>query len=200
MTFDEIAALDDDKKLKRRYINKRVNAAKENIGFHLTFEDYAHLVKEAGLVSSQLGFTGEGYVLARYDDTGDYEVSNCRFITQKENADEKKASIAARNASFNNIQKYNISCGKNIHTTQLSELPKNHVCIDCGVPISFNSLRCRTCENEYRKQKPARISKEKLEQLITEKSAVQIAKEYGISDRMVGKWLKKYGLQNPRTR
>ena len=85
--------LDDDGKLNRRWINKRVNARKEGVECKLTFDEYCTLVKEAGLVSSQLGFTGENYVLARYNDSGDYEVGNCRFITQKENSDEKNERL-----------------------------------------------------------------------------------------------------------
>lgn len=82
-------AVNDDGKLKQRYINKRVNAKKENIEFHLSYEQYIQLVIDAGLKSSQLGFTGEGYVLGRYNDAGAYEYGNCRFITQKENSHEK---------------------------------------------------------------------------------------------------------------
>ena len=82
-------SINDDGKLKRRYTNKRVNAKKENIDFNLSYEEYMDLVNEAGLKSSQLGFTGEGYVLGRNNDSGPYEKGNCRFITQKENSDEK---------------------------------------------------------------------------------------------------------------
>lgn len=82
-------SLNDDGKLRQRYSNKRVNAQKENIPFNLTYEQYMELVNDAGLKSSQLGFTGEGYVLGRNGDVGGYEPGNCRFITQKENADER---------------------------------------------------------------------------------------------------------------
>lgn len=86
--------VDDDNKIQQRYCNKRVNAKKEGIGFELSFEEYCILVKEAGLKSSQLGFTGDKYVLARYNDTGPYKYGNCRFITQKENHAEKTKSYA----------------------------------------------------------------------------------------------------------
>lgn len=91
--------LDDDSKLKRKWSNKRVNAKKENIEFNLTFDEYCKLVKEAGLKSSQLGFSGEGYVLARYNDVGAYEYGNCRFITHAENVKEKKISDKMRLSS-----------------------------------------------------------------------------------------------------
>lgn len=88
--------VDDDGKLKQRYYNKQVNARAENIDFELTFYEYCLLVWEAGLVSSQLGFTGENYVLGRYNDCGPYAYGNCRFITQKENSDEKNARLFSR--------------------------------------------------------------------------------------------------------
>lgn len=47
------------------------------------------LVREANLKSSDLGFSGNGYVLARFNDEGDYVYGNCRFITQKENSEER---------------------------------------------------------------------------------------------------------------
>lgn len=93
--------INDDDKLKRRYSNKKVNAKAEGIECNLTYDEYCQLVKEAGLVSSQLGFTGEGYVLARYGDTGPYEYGNCRFITQKENAAEKNARLYPNSKHIN---------------------------------------------------------------------------------------------------
>ena len=85
--------LDDDGKLKRKWINKCVNAKKEGLECELTYEEFCLLVSQANLVSSQLGFTGKGYVLARYNDSGNYTLKNCRFITQKENSDEKNARL-----------------------------------------------------------------------------------------------------------
>ena len=99
--------IDDDKKLHQKFFNKRVNARKEGIPFSLTFEDFCSLVREAGLTSSQLGFSGNKYVLARYGDKGGYELGNCRFITQKENADEKVITDKSREASRNNAIKMN---------------------------------------------------------------------------------------------
>lgn len=83
--------LDDDGKLIQRWRNKCVNAKQEGIECLLTFEEYCELVAQAGLVSSQLGFTGDNYVLARYDDKGNYTFDNCRFITQFENAKERNS-------------------------------------------------------------------------------------------------------------
>lgn len=96
--------VDDDNKLYSKFLNKCNNAKKEGIKCLLTFEEYCILLKQAGLVSSQLGFnkSGEKYVLARFNDTGDYVMGNCRFITQLENARERKVSDKSREASRKN--------------------------------------------------------------------------------------------------
>lgn len=105
---DWILELDDDYKLKCRYTNKKVNARKENSECLLTYEQFCQLVKEAKLKSSDLGFSsGKKYVLARFNDTGDYTIGNCRFITQQENIDEREISSRSREQSSLNIKRYN---------------------------------------------------------------------------------------------
>ena len=86
--------LDDDGKLYQRYADKRVNAQHEGIDCKLSYDEYCRLVDEAHLKSSQLGFSGQNYVLARYNDEGPYAYGNCRFITQKENMRERVLSDA----------------------------------------------------------------------------------------------------------
>ena len=114
--------LDDDGKLYRKYYNKKVNASKENIGFYLTFDEYRQLMIEGGFKSSDLGFTGNNIVLARYGDNGDYTIDNCRFITQLENVREKKITEKSRITSANNITKLNKSRkGKKMSPEQLKK-------------------------------------------------------------------------------
>ena len=50
---------------------------------------------------------------------------------------------------------------------------------------------CRSKENEKKSKKP---SKEILEELIYEKTFVQIGRDYGVSDNAVRKWCKSYDL------
>jgi hypothetical protein len=95
----------------RKYSNKRVNAEKEGIGFHLTFDEFKFLLNEAGITADDLGNTG--YHLARYDDQGDYEIDNCRFIYYLENVREKKISDKSREASKRNMM--------NIHASRTRE-------------------------------------------------------------------------------
>lgn len=80
--------LDDDNKLRKKYNNKRWNAKAVNLEVKITFEEWCLLMHEAGIKSSDLGYSGGGYDLARYNDTGDYEMGNCRFIPHSENMEE----------------------------------------------------------------------------------------------------------------
>lgn len=116
--------INDDNKLRQKWLNKRNNAKKENIAFNLSFEEFCQLVKDANLVSSDLGYSGRMYVLARYNDTGDYSYNNCRFITQKENSDEKKISLLAIQTSIKNIQKM-VNQNKLLSSEELSNRLKN---------------------------------------------------------------------------
>lgn len=116
--------IDDDGKLYRKYLNKKVNAKKEGIAFDLTFDEFCGLVVDAGLTSSQLGFSGNNFVLARYHDRGGYTVHNCRFITQLENSHEKTVSEMSRAASRKNVEvmnRYNAT----LSSQELSDRIKN---------------------------------------------------------------------------
>lgn len=99
--------LDDDGKLRSKYANKRNNAKQEGIEFDLSYIQFCQLVKLANLRSSDLGFSGKYYVLARYKDSGSYNKDNCRFITQIENAHERKLSSKAIESSRMNAYKMN---------------------------------------------------------------------------------------------
>ena len=193
--------IDDDKKLKIKYYNKCNNAKKEGLKCELTFEEFFELLLEAGLKSSQLGFSGEGYVLARYNDEGNYKKGNCRFILQKENAEEKKISQKVRLTSQKNISKYNIGIGRNVNLKPLSENYEESTCIDCGKKISHKSIRCLECENKNRQQHPnykANIDKDKLKELIKKYTLIEIGNMYGVSETTIRKRLKKFGIKNPR--
>lgn len=109
MTID----IDDDGKIKRRWLNKSINALKEGIDFSLSFEEFCILVKSAGLVSSELGFSGgKKFVLARYGDAGGYVYGNCRFITQSENALEKKKTEKMVESCRVNVKKATLAAQK----------------------------------------------------------------------------------------
>jgi len=108
-------SLNDDGNLYRKFRRKRAQAKQMKIEFKLNYEDWCFLVAEAGLRSSDLGFSGKNYVLARYGDEGPYEVGNCRFTTQQQNVLERKISDKMRSASAQ-LTKYgtaaNVARGK----------------------------------------------------------------------------------------
>lgn len=100
--FMPIQNIDDDGKLKQRFYNKRVNAKKEGIGFNLSLDEFVKLVVDANIKSSDLGI--KGYHLARFNDSGAYEVGNCRFIHYTENLAERKVNDSWRAASSSNAR------------------------------------------------------------------------------------------------
>ncbi len=102
--------LDDDGKLYLKYKAKIYNGKYQDNPCLLSFHEYCELVKEAGLKSSDLGYSGNKYDLARYNDEGPYEVGNCRFITHLENIRERKISNkmleTARKAQLKSLEQY----------------------------------------------------------------------------------------------
>lgn len=65
-------------------------AIERGMGSQLTFEQYMDKVQQADLdMPEQIGRSNEQFQLARVGDEGDYRVDNCRFITAKENQQEK---------------------------------------------------------------------------------------------------------------
>lgn len=105
----------------RKYSNKRVNAAKEGIPFNLSYDEFVHLMAESHISVDDLHI--KGYHLARYGDTGSYEIGNCRFIPYLDNYSEKVITEKSRNASRSNIRKYRDS----LSPEQLSDLAKKGV-------------------------------------------------------------------------
>ncbi len=118
--------LDDDGKLYQKYLNKKVNAEKEGLHCLLTFDEFCELLRQAGLKSSDIGFKSEKkYVLARYNDKGDYVKGNCRFITQRENMKEQKATPRNTESRKRNIQKCNDFLHNCLDSEELSRRIRN---------------------------------------------------------------------------
>lgn len=77
-----------------------MNAKAEGIEFKLTLEQFVGLMEEAGVETKDLHI--KGYHLSRNNDTGAYEIGNCRFVHYLVNYAEKKVSPKARAASRRN--------------------------------------------------------------------------------------------------
>lgn len=67
--------------------------------------------------------------------------------------------------------------------------------MNCDTPITETSKTgyCNKCSRIVQ-HKVSHPSKTELSELITEKSVLSIATQYGVSDNAVRKWLKSYGL------
>jgi hypothetical protein len=97
--YIRFADIDDDHKFIRKCQKKLAASIRRNIGYYLTYDDVYNMLKDAGLKSSNWGCKKGQYVIGRYNDTGDYKVGNCRFITTEENSKERKISDLARETS-----------------------------------------------------------------------------------------------------
>lgn len=81
---------------------KRVNAKKEGLLFLLSKEEIQQLLNKASISVEQWSL--RGYHLARYNDAGNYEINNCRFITAAANRSEKKISEKMKIANEKNLR------------------------------------------------------------------------------------------------
>ena len=80
-------------------------AKKQRDPFLLSPLELIGLLSDAGITIYDVGQTTEKYALARNDDSGNYEIGNCRFITVNENIREKKArKCHTPYGSFNSLQ------------------------------------------------------------------------------------------------
>ena len=71
----------------RKYIEQKRNALKRGIGFNMTFSEWWEIWKNSGKWTDR-GKGKEKYVMARYSDSGDYEVNNVKIIPSVENNSE----------------------------------------------------------------------------------------------------------------
>lgn len=69
-------------------------------------------------------------------------------------------------------------------------------CIDCGIKISYNSIRCNSCQNKHKtiKVEDMPITRDELKQKIRNLPFTTIAKQYGLTDNGIRKWCDKFQL------
>jgi len=92
---------------------QRLDRSGNPIEFRLEIDDLNQLLSEAGITMDDIGRGRDKYCLARYEDLGNYEIGNCRFITNYENGlesissltDEERAKRYAECASFGHLGK-----------------------------------------------------------------------------------------------
>ena len=85
------------------------------------------------------------------------------------------------------IDNYNL----NIKPQQRGNKNYNY-CIDCGIIITDQAIRCSKCE--YIHRITYSIERDELKQLIRNKPFTKIGEQFGVSDNAVRKWCDKYNL------
>lgn len=83
------------------------------------------------------------------------------------------------------------------HLYKNDALPIIRYCIDCGKPVSRQSIRCRECNGKLSNinaSDGAKLSREELKELIRTTSFTKIGEMFGVSDNAVRKWCDKHDL------
>ena len=72
-------------------------------------------------------------------------------------------------------------------------------CKNCGKNIIKGSIHCRECHVLFvgKKFEKTRPSKEELQKMLWEYPATKLAERFGVSDKAIENWSKKYGLKKP---
>ena len=89
---DSVPILNEETKGIWAYWSRKRYPAGNAVGveFLLSATEMVKLFDDAGITAKDIGRNWNLYQLARYNDTGNYEVGNCRFTTMRENQQEKK--------------------------------------------------------------------------------------------------------------
>lgn len=70
---------------------------------------------------------------------------------------------------------------------------KENYCIDCGMKISSNAIRCSSCQGKI-SRKAERPSRDELKSLIRHFPFTKIAEKFEVSDNAIRKWCDSYNL------
>ena len=81
---------EETKALWKYWKTKKQIRTSDDPPFLLGGAELVELLNDAGITVNDIGQRSHQYQLGRYGDTGAYEMGNCRFITARENAQEKK--------------------------------------------------------------------------------------------------------------
>jgi hypothetical protein len=81
---------------------------------------------------------------------------------------------------------------------ELTKEAKKRTYKDFGLELTFTrKITNKVREAHLKMRKVERPSKEELQKLLWEKPTLQLAKQFGVSDKAVEKWSKLYGLTKP---
>lgn len=74
-----------EKRFHKYYNDKKKSSENRGIPFNLSHDDMWQLLNEAGITPFDIGRLPDEFCLARYEDTGPYEIGNCQFTTNAQN-------------------------------------------------------------------------------------------------------------------
>lgn len=90
------------------------------------------------------------------------------------------------------------NCNQQLDTTNgknRKQYSKKYYCIDCGVEISKDAVRCKSCAAKLQPRVVEnRPSREELKKLIRTTAFTKIGKQYKVSDNTIRKWCEGYNL------
>ena len=89
---DSVPILTEETKAIWKYWKEKKSHGTPNKQFLLSATDMLQLLNDASITANDIGRQPHQYQLARYNDTGDYEMGNCRFTTRRENRAEQKST------------------------------------------------------------------------------------------------------------
>lgn len=101
----------------------------------------------------------------------------------------------------NNLNNLQILC-PNCHALQENNSGKSNRiavlnrCIDCGQPITKQSVRCKSCAAKLRNQDSAKnfLTREEFKSLLRSKLITQIGRVFNVSDNAIRKWCVSFSL------
>ncbi len=105
------------------------------------------------------------------------------------------------NHTDNRIENLQVLC-PNCHTqtdnwgNKSNETTKK--CLDCGCVINNRSTYCRKCVLKHTTKSTSKPNQEKLEDDLHTVSFEEIGNKYGVSQKVVRNWCKKYGLPHTK--
>ena len=87
---------------------------------------------------------------------------------------------------------------------ECSNIPQQEVliykCLQCNKPYQSEHTKQKYCSSEcvhLSQRRTKHPSKERLQKLVWEKPTCQLAKDFGVSDKSIEKWCKKYNIEKP---
>lgn len=141
--------------------------------------------------------------------TKEFQLSsgNCRKLEEDLNEARKCILLCANchrevhNESFHDLENMSPSFNEELAKEALGKLEtKVYVCKVCKTVIGSDTKNdlCKKCQSESRRV-CERPSREELKILIREKTFVEIAKTYQVSDNAIRKWCTSVGLPHSKT-